>query len=65
MPPVLLTIREVASLMSVPLQRAYELARTGTIPGVVRIGRQIRVNPAELQRFIDAGGAPLKEPNTV
>ena len=55
----LLRIRDVASIMDVPLQRAYELARTGTIPGVVRIGRQIRVNPVLLEKFIESGGAPL------
>jgi hypothetical protein len=61
MPASLLRIRDVASIMDVPLQRAYELARIGMIPGVVRIGRQIRVDPEKLQEFIDGGGVPLEK----
>lgn len=60
----LLRIRDVAFRMDVPLQRAYELARTGVIPGVVRLGRQIRVNPQKLQEFIEQGGAPLQHDGT-
>lgn len=59
MPLNLLRVRDVASALDVPLQRAYELVRVGTIPGVVRIGRQLRVNPTSLQKFIESGGAPL------
>jgi excisionase family DNA binding protein len=55
----LLRIKEVAALIDVPVQRGYELARTGGIPGVVRFGRQIRVDPDRLQRFLESGGAPL------
>jgi hypothetical protein len=53
-------MRDVAAIIDVRLDRAYELARTGVLPGVVRIGRQIRVNPDQLQRFIENGGAPVK-----
>ena len=51
----LLTIPEVAELLSVSTPRAYELARRGIIPSV-RLGRQVRVHPAELDRWISEGG---------
>ncbi len=54
----LLRASEVASLLRVPLARVYELARNGTLP-VVRIGRQVRVHPDELDRWLRAGGQPL------
>ena len=54
----LLTVPEVADYLQVSKARVYELMREGTIP-VVRLGRQLRVNPALLQKLIDAGGVAL------
>jgi len=59
MSPALLRMPVVATILDVDLQRAYEMARTGLLPGVVRLGRQIRVDRQKLQQFIDSGGAPL------
>lgn len=56
----LLRINEVAEILKVSRWRAYELARIGRIP-VVRIGRQVRVNAAALDAWIEAGGSPLDE----
>lgn len=53
--PRLLRIPEVAARLDVTVQRAYELARTGSLPAV-RIGRQLRVDPDVLQAWIDSGG---------
>ena len=53
---MLITMDEVADWLSVSKQRAYELARQEVIP-VVRLGRQIRVNPERLEQWIQAGGS--------
>ncbi len=52
----LLTVRQVSERLQVPLPRAYFLVRTGLLPGVVRLGRQVRVDPETLERFIEQGG---------
>ncbi|MEE9208623.1 MAG: helix-turn-helix domain-containing protein [Gemmatimonadota bacterium] len=54
----LLRAPEVASLLRVPLPRVYELARSGNLP-VVHLGRQIRVHPDELDKWMRKGGRPL------
>ena len=54
----LLRISEVAQVLDVPLARAYEMAREGIIP-VVRLGRQLRVDPARFEEWIESGGQPL------
>jgi excisionase family DNA binding protein len=52
MPEKLLRMSEVAALIDTSLPRAYELVRQGVIPGVVRLGRQIRVNPDVLAKWM-------------
>lgn len=54
----LLTIRIVAKELGVSEGRAYEIVRLGWIRSV-RIGRQVKVDEAELRRFIESGGQPL------
>ncbi len=54
----LLTVPEVAPILRVSAARAYELARDGVLP-VVRIGRQVRVDPTVLRDWIREGGAGL------
>ncbi|MCL6443777.1 MAG: helix-turn-helix domain-containing protein [Alicyclobacillus sp.] len=44
-------IPEVARLLDVTEDRAYKMARDGLLP-VVRLGRQVRVDPEALQRWI-------------
>ena len=51
----LLTIPEVARALSVSRARGYELVRRGLIPAV-RIGRQVRVHPDQLERWMAEGG---------
>jgi putative molybdopterin biosynthesis protein len=58
MQTTLLTVKEVAGVLRVPIPRAYGLARNGIIP-VVRIGRQIRIDPEQLSDFISNGGRAL------
>lgn len=54
----LLTVKEVAEVLRVPVPRAYGLARDGIIP-TVKIGRQIRIDPEQLGEFISNGGRAL------
>jgi excisionase family DNA binding protein len=47
-----LTVPEVAEELQIPRSRAYDLCARGDLPAV-RIGeRSIRVNRAELERFL-------------
>jgi hypothetical protein len=39
--------------------RVYELARRGVLPGVVRVGRQVRFDLKRILAFIDSGGQGL------
>jgi excisionase family DNA binding protein len=55
MAQALLTLKETARVLAVTYVRAAELARDGIIP-VVRLGRQVRVNPTDLNQFISTGG---------
>ena len=55
----LLTMAEVADTLRIRPGRAYELARSGLLPGVVRIGRQVRVNAGVLRTWIASGGQAL------
>jgi excisionase family DNA binding protein len=52
----LATIPEVAEELGIPVGSAYDLAREGRLPGVVRLGRRIRIRRDELDRWIAAGG---------
>ena len=55
---VLLTIEEVADILRVPKQRAYQMARQELFP-VVHMGRQIRVEESALRSWIANGGRKL------
>ena len=54
----LLRIAQVAELLDVSVARAYELARVGVLP-TVKIGRQLRIDPDQLDQWISAGGQSL------
>jgi excisionase family DNA binding protein len=49
----LLTMPQVAKRLGVPESEAYALARHGRLP-VVRIGRYVRMRPADLYAFVEA-----------
>jgi len=49
------TAQEAAERLGVRLHRCYELIREGQLPAV-RLGRQVRVDPAALEEFIRSGG---------
>lgn len=47
----LLTIPQVSERLALPVGRVYELARQGKLP-VVRVGKYVRVQTAQLARWI-------------
>jgi putative molybdopterin biosynthesis protein len=57
--PRLLRIPEVAQMLAVSPQRAYELARKDLLP-VVRVGRQVRVDQRRLEEWIANGGGAVE-----
>jgi len=58
--PALLSIEEAARLLNIGRTRAYEMASAGTLPGVVHIGRSVRVSRKRLEAWIDeqSGAVP-------
>ena len=55
-----LTVPEVARLLRINRGRAYAMAADGTLPGVIRIGRTIRVDREALIAGLTGGqGAAL------
>lgn len=52
----LLTVLEVAEILRVSTDHVYEMVRQGKLPGVVRVGRYIRIQAHELMEWIDGGG---------
>jgi excisionase family DNA binding protein len=54
----LLTIDELAAVLHVRRQRAYDLVRQGLVPAV-RVGRQLRVDRLALRAWVHAGGRAL------
>jgi excisionase family DNA binding protein len=55
----LLQVPEVARRLSVPESTVYDMARQNRIGGVVRVGRRVRFDPIELERWIRSGGQAL------
>src|SRR4051812_30223602 len=63
LPPLLLTLREVAALLGVSPRTAKRQAALGQLPGVCRpFGRSVRVNRAELEAWVERGCPPLPSP---
>lgn len=51
---LLLKVPAAARLLDISRSRAYALARSGELPGVVRLGGSIRVSLRALEEWIDA-----------
>ena len=57
MTPQLVRASQVRKLLDLDSDsRVYDLARRAQLPGVVRIGRQVRFDLAKVVNFIDEGG---------
>ena len=55
---VLLTVKETAQILGLPISRVYDLCRQQILP-TVRLGRQVRIDPERLEEFIANGGKAL------
>ena len=51
--PMLLRPREAATALGISVRHLWDLARAGEIP-VVRLGRNTRYDPADLERLIES-----------
>ncbi len=51
-----LTVPEAGRLLGLSRGGAYELARRGELPGVIRLGKRLVVSKAALERLL---GAPI------
>lgn len=58
----LLTVGQVSHILNIPKSRLYGLLRDGQVPGLVRIGRRLRVTRSVLEEFLRAGGRGLDRP---
>jgi excisionase family DNA binding protein len=59
--PQLLHIEEAAHLLRISRSRAYEMAASGTMPGLLRVGRSLRVSRRRLDAWIAEASAPGPE----
>jgi excisionase family DNA binding protein len=50
---LLLKIDEAAALLSMGRAKAYQMAQNGEMPGIVRMGRSVRVSAAVLRKWVD------------
>ncbi len=57
----LLTVPEAAELLRIKNTKCYELAARNELPGLVRVGRLVRVHRPTLERWLEAqaSGAPF------
>ena len=56
---VLEPVSYAARRLNITEARVYQLVREGLIRGAVRLGRQVRIDPDELEEFIKSGGQAL------
>lgn len=57
--PVLLTVVETAVLLNIPTSTAYLLIERGVLPGVIRVGRSIRISRGSLDAWIREQASPM------
>lgn len=51
-PVAVLTVEEAAALLRISRGAAYALAKRGELPGVIRLGRTLRVSRQALERAL-------------
>lgn len=49
------TVPQAARMLGIGRTKAFQMARDGELPGVIRIGRVYRVSRARLLEWIDGG----------
>lgn len=52
----LLTPQEASERLKVPVSWIYERTRMNRMPGMVRIGKYVRISETALQTFVETGG---------
>jgi excisionase family DNA binding protein len=57
LPPPLLTVQELAVLLTTSSSGVYARVARGQIPGVLRIGRTLRFEPRVIARWLSANKA--------
>lgn len=50
--PILLKATEAARALNVSRSKLYELMAAGSLPGVVKIGRSVRISRHSLERWV-------------
>jgi excisionase family DNA binding protein len=56
--PILLTSAEVAGLLRTSRKAIYAMVERGQLPGVVRIGRRVLIQEADLLEWLRQKSAP-------
>lgn len=56
--PDVLTVEEAAAFLRVNRKTFYEAVRLGSVPGVIRLGRVIRISKAALISWVQGNGGP-------
>ena len=56
--PTLLTAGEVASVLRTSKKAIYVMAERGQLPGIVRVGRRLLFDQADLVRFLGGKSLP-------
>jgi excisionase family DNA binding protein len=51
--PELLSIEEAGRILRIGRSTAYDMAASGTMPGLIRLGRSLRVSRRRLLEWID------------
>lgn len=55
----LLSVEQAAERLGISVHHAYVMCREQRMPGVVRVGRAVKVDSQKLESWIDVGGEPL------
>jgi excisionase family DNA binding protein len=56
--PVVLTVDEAAAFLRVNRKTLYEAIVRGHVPGVIRVGRSIRIGQTALLHWVQGNGGP-------
>lgn len=58
--PLVLTVDEAAAILRVNRKTFYEVIRMQNIPGIIRLGRSIRVSREALLEWVRGKGGPAR-----
>ncbi len=59
LPPVM-TVAEVKTLLRLSKNTVYEALKSGAIPGMLKVGRAVRVSGPVLARWLQEGSSPTR-----